>query len=286
MQQHTALHQLFRGWSGMHLSRTTISDKVWHKFPSTRIILAYFRNSYVRSLEERVAYLETQLQNGLSVSQEASDHHPTLNNLKSPRPQTSSSAVTQPCPSNDMQGDFPLVSLYSSTEHSFLGSTSGYPLSRMLQSVVNKQLIVGDGTQSRSYTMGEIKSAKPARMPSDEESDMLLQVYWSKFHAKHPFLSRNEILNLNKQRHELSAQRNDINPQKLHSSPRPVRATSRKLHLSLFKLNMIYAISARYIQLRQAKETENTPEVRIGDLYTTYPLLKTIGILQCGISRD
>ncbi|RDW80915.1 hypothetical protein BP5796_05613 [Coleophoma crateriformis] len=108
--------------------------------------------------------------------------------------------------------------------------------------------------------MGEPKSANPARMPSDETSEMLLQVYWSKFHAKYPFLSRNEILDLNKRRHELSAHRDEINTQELHSSPRPVRATSRKLHLSLFKLNMIYAISARYVQLRQSKEAENTPE--------------------------
>jgi len=214
-------------------------------------------------LEERVAYLETKLQESDAAALDASDHHPDLNKHATPASICHSTPSQVVEPPHIVQGDsFALVALYDATEQSFLGSTSGYPLSRLLQSAVTKQFIVGDSVPKAGLT-AEPGPALPASMPDDGTAELLLNTYWEKFHARHPFLWRKDIMALNSRRHELARERRELDEIETQGSPGtwPVQSTTRKVHVALFKLYMLYAISARYLQMGKRNTYKTSPEV-------------------------
>lgn len=213
--------------------------------------------------------METKLQESDAAALDAADHHPDLNKTTTPASTSynTPSQIIEP-PQNGPGDTFALVALYDATEQSFLGSTSGYPLARLLQQAVTKHLIVGDSAPKAGST-AEASPALPASMPDDETADLLLTTYWDKFHARHPFLWKDEIMSLNTRRHELATQRRELDEAECEGTPKhwPVKSTSRNVHVALFKLYMLYAISARYLQMGQQigqrKTYPTSPEVSL-----------------------
>jgi len=76
-------------------------------------------------------------------------------------------------------------------------------------------------------------------MPSDKVASRLVQIYFTKVHTKQPFLSRAKIERLNQRRG------------RLRSSSRIPDGQLENDRLSYFLLHMVYAISARYLQLSE-----------------------------------
>lgn len=104
------------------------------------------------------------------------------------------------------------------------------------------------------------KSFPKASMPCSAVAEELQDTYWKKFHARHPFLRRKEMQALNKQRHELVEQRK----REQERAPGQINGQifKRSVSVSLFKLNMVFAIASRYLQLSQNYDHETNPEVK------------------------
>lgn len=138
---------------------------------------------------------------------------------------------------------------------SYLGTSSGFPLAKVVQSACNASFLRGvhsgatyvgiaarpdgraDDATSSGADVEPHREAAKASMPSRTWGERLVQAYLTKVHPKHPFLSPRRIHQLNERRRTLR--------------PCSESAVGQALEerLDYFILHMVYAIGARYLQL-------------------------------------
>jgi hypothetical protein len=136
-----------------------------------------------------------------------------------------------------------------SPDPSYLGMSSGFSLAKSVQAAIARASSQAHVQQQTwPVARGLAQSTRPrqmstpsARVSSSSEQTRLhfLQVYLTKVHSKHMFLSSHRITAL----HELY--------QTLAQPPEPVEKKAILARCDAFILHMVYAIGARYLQLSQ-----------------------------------
>ncbi|KAG2411740.1 hypothetical protein HFD88_009296 [Aspergillus terreus] len=239
------------------------------------------QNDYTRALEDRIAFLESQLEaRPMSSNASSSVAHPVAALLS---PQTQDTAHRSSAPGIDHNAVGELVgflALNSSEAPAYIGSSSGLSLAanlgEMVQATVwNQVLAPSRGQQSatpdgssqsmsngssglppqpstarnpnkrpRTLRMEELL-AKSTEPPNDEMGSRILHAYLTRLHVRYPFLDRLELWRLHEARWRLaSAKREELTPAE---------------RFGTFKLYLVYAIGATTIQLSE-KYTYVPPE--------------------------
>jgi hypothetical protein len=187
-----------------------------------------YRADYVEALETRLADYERQLQ----TSQHRDlDQHP-----HAPRTTTSPEATipvaTATIAGYDNSEADSAFEMLSST--SYLGTSSGFPLARTLQTVIDSPGV----PFSRSKKDASMSHAKP-ESPDGALGLQFISTYLRKLHVKHAFMSPRRIYDL----HHAC--------QQLASSARSINGAHVSARIDCFTIHLIYAIGARYLQLSQ-----------------------------------
>ncbi|KAH8653490.1 fungal-specific transcription factor domain-containing protein [Xylariales sp. PMI_506] len=207
--------------------------------------------AYTRALEERVAFLETRL-NELNSRPSVEEHQP--------QPKRGDSTP----PSNVLGEVVELLSVGNFEAPAYIGSSSGLGLAlnlgEMVQATVwNKALPTRkdsppagrrgssvspgggkSGSSSHAITMQELL-ANSAGPPSDELGRSILSAYFTQIHPRYPFVDPDEVWRLHEERVALTSA--------------PVANLTQPQRFGIFRLFMIYAIGAMLLQLTEKRIT-------------------------------
>lgn len=241
-------------------------------------VLMYHR--YIRSLEDRVAYLQSELEARPAKRDPG-------NNDTQPIPTTFPSSENQR-PSttgidNNAIGELVGFLALNSGAPAYVGSSSGFPLAsnlgEMVQATVWNQFLnpsrvqqtlaghsnrsssnqrTSDPTAQPSSTSGPLGQGgteellKGAEPPNDEMGFKVLQAYLTRIHIRYPLLDRDELWRLHGNRWCLAK----LKPEKI----------TRDERFGIFKLYLVYAIGATMTQLSE-KYTYVNPEVSSGSSF-------------------
>lgn len=221
---------------------------------------------YVKSLERQISRLQDDLalsrRNVLSPTgsssmqqQQALPMAPSLNEQTNSRETAAS----------DLEASVGIVAL---SPDSFLGTSSGYPLTKLLQSAlpsvdahqsdqaVNQHKVNGVSRSSMAMRADGGQQAEGDQvsvgsyLPSKEVGDKLIGAYYTRVHPKHPFLPRKRLQSLHEASHELVP---------AHKS---VRSEGERSRCDYATLQLVYAIGARYLQLSN-EDDHSSPTVRL-----------------------
>ncbi|KAM0083653.1 hypothetical protein ACKRZS_004105 [Fusarium odoratissimum] len=152
---------------------------------------------------------------------------------------------------------------------SFLGTSSGYPLTKLLRS----ELPSVDARQSnRTATSHQVNATRRSLigvrantgqqpegdrvsggsdLPSKEVGDKLIEAYHARLHPKHPFLPSRRVRSLQEARFELIPAHKDVRSEGVRSG------------CDYATLQLVYAIGARYLQLSNDDDHYSSPKVRL-----------------------
>jgi hypothetical protein len=211
---------------------------------------------YVRSLELQVTGLQEAIAsakqpNATSLTPSSSvAQHQTLSTEDIHAASAEQHISTNVSAASDLEASAGIV---APSPDSFLGTSSGYPLTKLLRSAMNQ---FGDAVQiSRPRPPGEagvdrhgsvslagkhgqhVLTHTPtgSHMPNKQVGDKLIGAYYERVHPKHPFLPRRRVQAL----HEA---RDDLVP--AHKAGHPGQNVC-----DYATLQLVYAIGARYLQL-------------------------------------
>lgn len=193
--------------------------------------------AYIKSLEEKVANLETQISHpDCATKRTSADHHEQQNS-----------------PPNALGEVVDALSHGNFEAPAYVGSSSGFSLALNLGSMVQASVWnealpnvprsqprgnMGSPTSLASESMGS--TARPitieevvsnsAEPPDDDLGARLLDVYCAQLHQRYPFLNTGDLWKLHSERFALRA--------------RAIVTLSRAERFGIFKLYMVYAIGA------------------------------------------
>ncbi|KAF9885274.1 hypothetical protein FE257_013072 [Aspergillus nanangensis] len=238
------------------------------------------QNEYTRALEERVAYLESQLETRpMANAASSSVTHPVAALLSPQTQETAPAGSTAGVDHNAVGELVGFLALSSSEAPAYVGSSSGLSLAanlgEMVQATVwNQVLAPSRGQQSsspgangqstangssglppqpssarntprpRTLRMEELL-AKGTEPPNDEMGSRILDAYLTRLHVRYPFLDRLDLWRLHEARWRLArTKREDL---------------SQSERFGIFKLYLVYAIGATTISLSE-KYTYVPPE--------------------------
>ncbi|KAI0127743.1 putative C6 transcription factor [Xylariales sp. AK1849] len=216
--------------------------------------------AYTRALEERVALLETTLNeigNGHSVEEEQ----------QPPPPPPKRTALS---PRSNALGEVvELLSMGNFEAPAYIGSSSGLNLALNLGEIVQatvwnkaiptrkdspttgrRESVMSAGAKSgapngsHAITMQEL-FANGAEPPGDELGRNILAAYFRQIHPRYPFIDPDEVWRLHRDRIALSST--------------PASNLTKPQRFGIFKLYMVYAIGAMLLQLTE-KHTTPPPE--------------------------
>ncbi|KAH1498025.1 hypothetical protein KXV92_004586 [Aspergillus fumigatus] len=240
-------------------------------------------NDYTRTLEERIAYLESQLEaRSLGNNASSNTDHPVAA-LLSPQKHEAVPTSASNLNHNTVGELVGFLALNSAEAPAYVGSSSGLSLaanlSEMVQATVWNQVLapshihqVSTGGSSGSATGQAVTSTglppqpsggsqnapdhpRPRRVedllvkstepPNDEMGTRILRAYLTRLHVRYPFLDRAELWKLHGARWRLAKANQE--------------ALTKAERFGLFKLYLVYAIGATTIQLSE-KYTYVPPE--------------------------
>lgn len=212
---------------------------------------------YVRSLEGQIAQLRRSLAS--AKPNIVLDHH--TNPQGSQHICEDFTATSDDAIAEELEPRIELgVGFVAYPPNLYLGTSSGYPLAKLVKSTVNVTSMglprrgAMEGTDCLNYPSRSSDRLEPdvstpkAEMPSDEIGDKLIGAYFFRVHPKYCFLSRKRITTLNKNRGTLR--------------PTYQSRSFEVGHLDYAILHLVYAIGARYIQLANDQRCPS-PEVRV-----------------------
>jgi hypothetical protein len=208
----------------------------------------------VSSLENRIAELEkgatpavqTAAASHLSTMPVYQNQHLARDAVDSPR----GNDVAEDGESNADAGP----GVIALSPNSFLGTSSGFPLAKLLKSAIStsddpsrigrstSKGIISFAPHLTNYETGiqrgPLMSSGKADMPTDEVGRKLIDAYYFRVHPKHPFLSKKKIMRLHNNRANLVP---------AHKIP---PSTENRAELCDYAiLHLVYAIGGRYLQL-------------------------------------
>ncbi|KAI9927402.1 hypothetical protein AWENTII_006207 [Aspergillus wentii] len=238
------------------------------------------QNQYTRTLEQRIAYLESQLEGKIASSNASNNATHPVAALLSPQnqdtPQTGSMAGIDNNPVGELAG---FLALNPSEAPAYVGSSSGLSLAanlgEMVQATVWNQILspfysqqnqssrgngvdsgpkstgfppqpphAQSGTRNRASRVEEVL-ANSAEPPNDVMGTRILNAYLTRLHVRYPFLDRDELWRLHGDRCRLAKVKRE--------------ELSKAERFGIFKIYVVYAIGATLIQLSE-KYTYVAPE--------------------------
>lgn len=235
-------------------------------------------NRYIRSLEDRIAFLQSELEARPARSDPGSNvAQSTPTTFQSSENQNTAQRPSTTGIDNNAVGELVGFLALNSEAPAYIGSSSGLPLAsnlgEMVQATVwnqflnpsrTQQTLVGhnfrpnsshrtldpiaqpsnaNGHLGQGRTEELLKGAEP---PNDEMGYKVLQAYLTRIHIRYPLLDRDELWRLHGNRWRLAKlKREEI---------------TRNERFGIFKLYLVYAIGATMIQLSE-KYTYVNPEV-------------------------
>ncbi|KAJ5621292.1 C6 transcription factor [Penicillium herquei] len=239
------------------------------------------QNNYTRALEERVAFLEGKL--GHADTATANQNATSTNavaSLWSPQGGNATPQTTTPGLDNNPVGDIVgLLALSSSEAPAYVGASSGLSLAanlgEMVQTSVWNQFMsrmhqkqnsssanasqtpIDSGAdqfqhQKQSGATGGCARARDRSMnidpPNDEVGSKILDTYFTRLHARYPFLDRSKTWRLHEDRWRLAKTKHDD--------------LTQDDRYTIFKLNMIYAIGTTMLKISEDKKFTNAQPER------------------------
>lgn len=223
---------------------------------------------YVKSLERQISRLQQEVasprQNAVTPTSHSSIQQQILDSQSGPN-ETEPANLNETA-SSDLEASAGIV---APSPDSFLGTSSGYPLTKLLRSALPS---VGARQSDRAETPHQVNvAARPSigmcantrqhsegsqvsdgsDLPSKEVGDKLIEAYYARVHPKHPFLPRKRVLSLHEARLELVP------------AHKAVRSEVMWSRCDYATLQLVYAIGARYLQLSNDDDHYSSPKVRI-----------------------
>ncbi|KAF5644902.1 transcription activator acu-15 [Fusarium sp. NRRL 52700] len=223
---------------------------------------------YVKSLERQISRLQNEIVSPRQNVVSPTSRQQTLSmvDTQSGMNETEPASVRETATS-DLEASAGIV---APSPDSFLGTSSGYPLTKLLRSALPSSV---DARQShRAGTSHQVNVAAhsligvPANvgqqfqgqrisegsdLPSKEVGDKLIEAYYARAHPKHPFLPRKRVQSLHDARLEL------------FPAHKAVRSEGGRGKCEYATLQLVYAIGARYLQLSNDDEHYSSPKVRL-----------------------
>lgn len=137
----------------------------------------------------------------------------------------------------ELSTDVVLLSMNAAAEPSFIGATSGFSLSRLVEGILSESMLT-ERVRGDDTTVSDQTPIQEQSVATDQE-DVLVDTFFKRVHPRYPFLDEVSLQDLFRQ----------TNRDEDHSSP------------NLFLLYMVYAIAARTIQLHPEMRPCTRPEV-------------------------
>lgn len=137
----------------------------------------------------------------------------------------------------ELSTDVVLLSMNAAAEPSFIGATSGFSLSRLVEGILSESMLT-ERVRGDDTTVSDQTPMQEQSVATDQE-DVLVNTFFKRVHPRYPFLDEVSLQDLFRQ----------TNRDEDHSSP------------NLFLLYMVYAIAARTIQLHPEMRPCTRPEV-------------------------
>ncbi|KAF5572335.1 transcription activator acu-15 [Fusarium pseudoanthophilum] len=219
---------------------------------------------YVKSLERQISRLQEEVASPRQNVVTPASHQQTVSmtdtqlGMNEVEPANLTETAT-----SDLEASAGIV---APSPDSFLGISSGYPLTKLLRSALPSV----DARQSHQagashrvnvaarsligvpISVGQQADGDPVSdgsdLPSKEVGDKLIEAYYARVHPKHPFLPRKRVQSLHEARQEL------IPAHKAASSE------GREGKCDYATLQLVYAIGARYLQLSNDDDHYSSPK--------------------------
>lgn len=201
------------------------ADCTWPKLPGLDALHTTEHSQLVQHasrLERQVAELQHRLQ-----SQNESRTHEVAPHSISPADYH-----------GELSTDVVLLSMNAAAEPSFIGATSGFSLSRLVEGILSESMLTGRVRDNDTTVTGQTPTREQS-VVSDQE-DVLVDTFFQRVHPRYPLLDEVSLQDLFRQ----TTRDED------HNAP------------NLFLLYMVYAIAARTIQLHPEMRPCTSPEVR------------------------
>ncbi|KAG0161430.1 hypothetical protein PDIDSM_8964 [Penicillium digitatum] len=125
----------------------------------------------------------------------------------------------------------------AAAEPSFIGATSGFSLSRLVEGILSESILTRRVRDNETTVSGQIPMREQSSVATDQE-DVLVDTFFQRVHPRYPLLDEASLQNVFRQ-----STRDDN-----HNTP------------DLFILYMVYAIAARTIQLHPEMRQCTSPE--------------------------
>ncbi|KAF4494145.1 transcription activator acu-15 [Fusarium agapanthi] len=224
---------------------------------------------YVKSLERQISKLQDEIasprQNVVSPISHSSIQQQTLSmvDTQSGVNETEPASLTETAAS-DLEASAGIV---APSPDSFLGTSSGYPLTKLLRSALPSSVdirqsdragtshqvnivarsLIGVPVDTGQQLQGQ-RIPDGSDLPSKEVGDKLIEAYYARVHPKHPFLPRKRVESLHEARHELVPALKAV----------PSGGVTNRCDYAT--LQLVYAIGARYLQLSNDDNHYSSPK--------------------------
>lgn len=216
--------------------------------------------AYVKSLEHQIAKLQAELasprSNVVSSISSSSIQQQQMFPVVSTQPDTTEPTKAVETANSDLEASAGIV---APSPESFLGTSSGYPLTKLLRSALplvdahhevnvatssSIGMCANEGQQTRDG-----QASDNSYLPSKEVGDKLIETYYARVHPKHPFLPRNRVQMLHQARLELIP------------AHKAMCLEGGRSRCDYATLQLVYAIGGRYLQLSN-DDDHSSPMVR------------------------
>lgn len=200
------------------------ADCTWPTLPGLEALQTTEHSQLVQHasrLERQVAELQNRLQ---SQRNESCTHEVAAHSIS-------------PVDYHGLSTDVVLLSMNAAAEPSFIGATSGFSLSRLVEGILSESMLT-ERVRGDDTTVSDQTPMREQSMATDQE-DVLVDTFFKRVHPRYPFLDEVSL-------HDLFRQ---TTRDEDHNSP------------NLFLLYMVYAIAARTIQLHPEMRPCTRPEV-------------------------
>jgi hypothetical protein len=136
----------------------------------------------------------------------------------------------------ELSTDVVLLSMNAAAEPSFVGATSGFSLSRLVEGILSQSMVT-ERARGNATTISD--ETIPEHSPAPDQEDVLIDTFFQRVHPRYPLLDEVSLQNLFRER----------TSDEDHNAP------------DLFLLYMVCAIAARTIQLHPEMRRCTSPEV-------------------------
>ncbi|KLO86465.1 transcription activator protein acu-15 [Fusarium fujikuroi] len=220
---------------------------------------------YVKSLERQISRLQQEVasprQNTVTPTSHCSIQQQILDSQSGPN-ETEPTNLNGTA-SSDLEASAGIV---APSPDSFLGTSSGYPLTKLLRSAlpsvdarqsdragashrvnVAARSLIGVRINIGQHPEGD-RVSDGSDLPSKEVGDKLIEAYYARVHPKHPFLPRKRVQSLHEARLELAP------------AHKAMGSDSGRSRCDYATLQLVYAIGARYLQLSNDDDHYSSPK--------------------------